>query len=48
MDMSLHDHLIYLCYNAAKIPHQQKEALLTMPYRISTLQMPYHIKSKYI
>ena len=28
--------------------HQQKRTLLAMPYRISTLQMPYHINSKYI
>ncbi len=28
-------------------PHQQKRTLLAMPYRISTLQMPYHINSKY-
>jgi hypothetical protein len=30
------------------IVHQQKGTLLAMPYRISTLQMPYHINSKYI
>jgi hypothetical protein len=28
--------------------HQQKGTLLAMSYRISTLQMPYHIKSEYI
>src|SRR6266851_3896613 len=28
--------------------HQQKGTLLAMPYRISTLQMPYYINSKYI
>jgi hypothetical protein len=28
--------------------HQQKGTLLAMPYRISTLQMPYCINSKYI
>ncbi len=28
--------------------HQQKGTLLAMPYRISTLQMPCHINSKYI
>jgi hypothetical protein len=28
--------------------HQQKGTLLAMPYRIATLQMPYHINSKYL
>jgi len=30
------------------LSHQQKGILLAMPYRISILQMPYYINSKYI
>ena len=46
--MCHHWHQVVAGLTGLMCGHQQKGTLLAMPYRISTLQMPCHINSKYI